>query len=533
MAAELEQVSHNVVGAVAEETGNEDVDAGTSDPDKGESTAKSASDAAKVEQKGDSSLDATTFQQKWGLDERSMAMLQGLPCEKQTKVMAGFSPDADTVNLNAKFVAWVRREARQPKSASAGTQAKAPGMKSLAALPASAVGAHIVGLQPVGAMPPPPRLWAPPGLGPADSPKSHIGSDVVDGFLKQWGLSEQSGKLLRSLPEPIQQNVLAGFTPGTSTRNLDRKLNAYVRSKLSGQSLQGRGPNLQDMNQPVPWNVIKHFADRWSLDGESLQALSQLPPDVCAEVVTHFSPPTGTRSVNAVLQAFIRKRLWAFRKNANLNRPQFSVGLGVQSLIAELGNRLATSHLPLDTHLGAGRLPANSNTTRPGAPRRGRSLRGAIGSAPSAVGPRRRRGLKGVPKSQAPTTPSAAEECHDEHVVEFAARWSLDSDAQRALRNLPEDLQSRVFSEFAPHAETKDISGRLQSFIRFKILPTEKSFQRPRRSDRRLSSAVGSGNPPARTPPPGLADSATRETGGGGTHADCSRTEAESEVGTE
>lgn len=502
------------------------------------------------------SVDVDAFVQKWDLDERSRGVFEGLPPKDQAKVIAGFSPAADTQNMNARFMVWVRTQVRVRAASGqkrGGARAKATSavegatdeqlsaftdrwsldaesakllrdsspvvqkaviagfaprsgtldvgskfaayVKSQAKLQqAAAVGAgpHAgMGMRAIGAAPPVVGPPAPPGLSPTNPPNPPC-HDPVDDFLQQWGLSDKSRRVLHALPEPLQRSIIAGFAPGKNVRNPDAKFQAYVQSKTAAQPGPGQsGPPAGATGQPVPWNVLRHFSERWSLDAQALDELARLPPDTCAEVVTNFNPPSGTRNVNAVLRAYAQRRLQAARA-----AQPFSASMRPQQLMGPSG-------ISVDTRIGG--FAGLGSGGGPAGPRlRVGSLKGAIGGGGASSAPPDRRGAaKGASKGQSQVEPPAAPSL-DEPTAAFVERWGISLDGQRVLAELPEDLRKRALEEFAPGEDTADASARLKSFIRTKILPKKAPTLRPGRSTQTRSLAIGSARPPARKPPPGL-----------------------------
>mmetsp|Transcript_9689 Transcript_9689/g.27312 ORF Transcript_9689/g.27312 Transcript_9689/m.27312 type:complete len:603 (-) Transcript_9689:92-1900(-) len=119
------------------------------------------------------------FVEQWGLDAGSAAFLQALPEEVRLKVMLGFHPHGDTVNLQGRLQAFAR-----------GVLARAT----------------------VGG----------PGGGQHSGP--------VAAFAAHWGLGGSSVALLETLPVETLQRVLSEFKPPDGTFNIDGRLQGFVKS---------------------------------------------------------------------------------------------------------------------------------------------------------------------------------------------------------------------------------------------------------------------------------------------------------------
>lgn len=122
------------------------------------------------------------FVEQWGLDASTAAFLQALPDEVRAKVMLGFHPNGDTVNLQGRLQAFAR-----------GVLARStPSVDQQAAR-----------------------------AGP------------ISAFAGRWGLDNNSVTLLGTLPPDMLQRVVTEFKPPSDTFNVDGRLQSFVKSVAS------------------------------------------------------------------------------------------------------------------------------------------------------------------------------------------------------------------------------------------------------------------------------------------------------------
>lgn len=359
------------------------------------------------------------FIARWQLDEASHHLLAAAPAAVQRSVMSRFSPRSGTRDVTLKFVSFIKSVAAPRRS-------------------------HPIGAAPPGQVhrdclddgPPP----APPGLDstPGPVPMVVTSSPPVP------------------LPPPASSRPRATVVaPGEHTDPVEKNV---LQWGLNERTSPVPPPPPVEEEGPVPWSVLVRFGERWGVDLQSLEELSQLPPDVCAQVVTNFNPPSGTRDMNARLRAFIRTQ-----------------------------NVRGQRQLPL----GSGSETVDEDTTVPAAVRR----------------PDR---AAAAPASQGNVSPAPAEKdavCQGGNVAgkswpeqanlyelrSFVETWGIDAEGTQALCELSEDMRCKVYAEFQPDADTKDVSAKLRSFIRVRILA--RAGRRRRRSvqqqSRPSANAIG------------------------------------------
>lgn len=153
-----------------------------------------------------------------------------------------------------------------------------------------------------------PAESAPPGLQPPSPSNDGAAADSVEVFVARWEVDDLSAATLRSLPGNVLSQVIAEFNPPSNTRNISRRLHAFVRSRM----LTTRHCQQRDQHREVSDDAIRVFASRWSLDQGATDMLYQLPEDVCEDILMNFTPAEDTRNVNARLRSFVKSKLGSY-----------------------------------------------------------------------------------------------------------------------------------------------------------------------------------------------------------------------------
>jgi len=350
------------------------------------------------------------FVERWGVDERSQSFLAGLPPNVQEGVIAGFDPSPGTRSVDAKLNAFARRVAAE-------------------------LGCPLPATRPGGA---PTPAYAPEPDGVAD-------------FVARWGLDESSEQMLRAQGAALVEEVIAQFAPEPGTRNVNAKLNAFVRAKQGAvQSSRGVGPS----QQAVPYDALRRFAETWRLDDPSVQMLKRLPEDVRSSVFSDFNPPGDTQNVNAKLHAFVKKRFeklgLAFLPGVAAAPPRPSAGRRAAAIdpVRTFVERWGCD-TQCDSTLRQLHPDHQAVVIRDFNPPSGTfNINGKLNSFMRSIASRN--STAGTP------------------LESFAQHWGIDDDAIQTLQSLPDALQNEVMAEFDPPAGTMNVSGKLSAFIRSK-----------------------------------------------------------------
>lgn len=276
-------------------------------------------------------------------------------------------------------------------------------------------------------------------------------NDPVKTFCHRWGLDHRSEAAIRELSIEDQMRVFVGFDPNLSTRNMDSKFMAWLRTFGSAPELRAPCGAQSGVQDGVHGRLLD-FAANWSLDAQSRQFLETLPTAVTLSVINDFAPPPMTQNVSAKLHAFARLRA------VEMGHP-------------ELGS------LPRGGHPWQSASHAGNNGGYDGDYGGSYGGAGGVGAAFSAYSP----GMDASP-SQVSGTGNILQQqfndsaeawgiaaslgCRVEDVAGFCAKWGLDDTCLTSLQTLTESLRQEVMLEFAPKGGTRNPSALLLAFIR-------------------------------------------------------------------
>jgi len=364
---------------------------------------------------------------QWGLDDNCRQILLNLSYEAVQGVIADFNPPADTQNINARFMTFVRSRDKGGSGASGPAPLLTP--------------------------------WSSLGVGRRQA-------DPLRSFVNKWGLDAQSEGMLKQLQPAQLLAVINDFAPPADTRNVSGRLTAFVKSVLK--------------SPPGGWSQdpAEAFAQTWGIDADAYQALCALPAGVREVVMSEFNPPPGTLNASGKLKAFIRNHRGAQEATGdsgygelsggggkgggkgggngqNHSWPTFSTG-NVKAFVEKwhldesaeqtllglpedvLADVMREFNPPPGTWNPSGRLNAFVRARMPDSQADSNSYGGAAGGA-----------------SDDPT------------IRAFVDHWGLDGKSEEMLRGLSQDLLSTVISGFEPDATTRNRNAKLASWIRF------------------------------------------------------------------
>lgn len=275
-------------------------------------------------------------------------------------------------------------------------------------------------------------------------------NDPVKTFCNKWGLDHRSEAAIRELSIEDQMRAFVGFDPNLSTRNMDSKFMAWIRTFGSAPALQGSGGMQSGVKDGLHSRLLD-FAAKWNLDAQSQQFLEAFPTAVTLSVINDFAPPPMTQNVSAKLHAFARLRA------------------------TEMGHRELGS-LPRGGHprQNASHAGSNGDNGDYGFNHHGAGAGGAAFSAysPGTDASRRQVSASGntlrqqFNDSEEAWGISASPGCHMEDVAGFCAKWGLDDTCLTSLQTLTESLRQEVMLQFAPKEGTRNPSALLLAFIR-------------------------------------------------------------------
>lgn len=315
------------------------------------------------------------------------------------------------------------------------------------------------------------------------APQKGIAVDEVSSFVQRWGLQEDSIPLLRGLQPEILSRVMREFRPNEETMNVEGRFRAFVRS-VSASVLQV--------------DPIIQFAQKWSLDEDSVQFLRKLPLDVLQRVLTGFTPHADTTNMGGRLRAFAKSVMLAAQglPFKDIDMPRIGIEAR-EALVAfavtwdlDEDSLLLLQQLPLNvlesvlatfSPLGDAetvnhqlqafavtKLAELSSVIAPASiPQQLLEVPASNALACACGVARHTYNLVGEPctrwpaKDQAPLVQVAPRT-----VPEFLRRWGLGADAEAFLEGLPAETLRVVLTDFRPAEDTKNVLGRLMGFAR-------------------------------------------------------------------
>jgi len=277
------------------------------------------------------------------------------------------------------------------------------------------------------------------------APQKGIAVDEVSSFVQRWGLQEDSIPLLRGLQPEILSRVMREFRPNEETMNVEGRFRAFVRS-VSASVLQV--------------DPIIQFAQKWSLDEDSVQFLRKLPLDVLQRVLTGFTPHADTTNMGGRLRAFAKSVMLAAQglpfKDIDMPR----IGIEAREALVAFA---VTWDLDEDSLLLLQQLPLNvlESVLATFSP---------LGDAETVNHQLQAFAVTKLAELSSVIAPASIPqqllEVAPRTVPEFLRRWGLGADAEAFLEGLPAETLRVVLTDFRPAEDTKNVLGRLMGFAR-------------------------------------------------------------------
>lgn len=352
-----------------------------------------------------------SFVQTWGLDEIAAKFLAELDVSVLEKVLLEFAPRDDTHDVSGKMFAFARSVA-----AKQGAESIPPTMELLA-------------------------------------------------FAERWSLGSQEVAWLAELPPMVSSVLVREFDPKEDTQNVTGKMKSFARSiqtraspssfgRSSGNAFAGLALN----PRAAPWsrapagprglqNRLADFVNHWGVE-DSLPFLSGLDDASMATIMEQFDPKGDTKNINGRLRAFAR-----------------SIQAGMQGRL-ELEQFAAHWNLDDSTVVFLQSLPQEVTATvlQEFAPDPAtRDIAGKLKMFARSV---LNRTACGLPKPREDSWTDGADAGHstDTAIRQFAAQWALNHTSVEFLETLPPEVRAKVFEEFAPRSDTRDVGAKLRVF---------------------------------------------------------------------
>lgn len=220
--------------------------------------------------------DMETFIASFDLDESSLKALLHLDTETQGEVMASFTPQDNTKDINKLFQSFCKSRMNRTGA---------------------------------------------PGLTIPD--QAHHTE-----FFNTYALNEVSQNALLSLPEDIQDEIMLSFQPREDTRDLNNLFLSYVKSRtmtpapaikktLPSKSAAIGAPR-KEREKPAP-QVVEvpvvmvaltppMFSNAWCLDEVCSSFFLMLPPSVQTDIMENFQPREPSKDINQLFLSYAKSR---------------------------------------------------------------------------------------------------------------------------------------------------------------------------------------------------------------------------------
>lgn len=242
-------------------------------------------------------------------------------------------------------------------------------------------------------------------------------------FVTKWRLTDETQQFLSSLLPEVQQKVVSDFAP----RDADRDANAILTKFARGisQAYQGN-------------EEAQGFIAKWSLNAEASQLLMSLDGAAKIKIMNEFAPRDATSDANNI---FIR----------------FAQGVAGKS-----GGKGGFKGAPAPFKGGGGKgfNKGYQGPVQPGLQMwQQQQNQQRFAPAPVAL---QHHAPVAMQYRQAGAIQS--QYLNDPVLLQFAARWNLQDEAQRVLASLGAQAQQKVLQEFSPRDASRDANG---IFIKF------------------------------------------------------------------
>eukprot|EP00397_Hematodinium_sp_SG-2012_P038585 GEMP01041996.1.p1 GENE.GEMP01041996.1~~GEMP01041996.1.p1 ORF type:complete len:422 (+),score=95.28 GEMP01041996.1:54-1319(+) len=251
------------------------------------------------------------FCTKWDLNEEAVEFLESLDPQKQTDVMDHFEPRDTSRDVNRIFLSFVRSRTGavprlvQPKGAHQKIAIQS-GVMSRAALKQKWNLNHTA-LADFDQLSQVAQQRVMTEFNPRDTSRdvnscfvSFCKSRAALIFAETWNLSNEAIQVFNDLPADLQHEVLRGFTPRDTSRDVNNVFMSYVRSRQNSSTNVG-----QKTSRKRPLDKVSVFVEEWRLQPENVELLESLCAEDQAEVMTRFRPRDASRDCNAIFAKFV------------------------------------------------------------------------------------------------------------------------------------------------------------------------------------------------------------------------------------
>lgn len=187
------------------------------------------------------------FVAQWGLNQKSAAIITGLPPAVRQDVFQNFKANALTRDVNAKFMSWLSSKMRQ-----------------------------------------------------RDELQCCLSATMEERqeFYHRWKLDIKCRQLVEEQRPHVQRELISNFNPPPGTTNVAGRMTAFLNMILNkpGQR-SGQSGSSADVEQ---------FVSRWGLDGDARSSLVRLPRELQVAVMQGFNPGWQPSDVSRKFTAYVK-----------------------------------------------------------------------------------------------------------------------------------------------------------------------------------------------------------------------------------
>jgi len=417
------------------------------------------------------------FIENWKLDSQSQKVLMHLKEEVQDDVMGNFSPQDPSRDVNRLFCSFVRSRSQQHEkhertkevnglAVAGGNVENLPSYAKqfvdnwslddqaaqvLAGLPEDILNDVVTTFQPRDLTREVNSVFHAYVRSRLTRSRTQMRRDELQPFFTKWNLGESSQHLLLDLPVDLQQDIIGGFEPRDTTRDVNGLFQSFARSRGAKTSVIGTPQPVFPMGVPDSVlhsvtnsgnqhdkDALNQFCAKWNLNQASQSFLMSLPPDVRrrSEIMEKFAPKDTERDVNSVFLAFARSRVKTLGSTTTSSRfgsapvrgrggiaafcSKWNLGAEamdtLRSLSDHVQDRVMEEFSPRDTSRDVNRVFVSFAVSRA--------------------------------------------------ALIFGDTWRLNETAMQALKGLDQATQMERMRTFAPRDSTKDVNNLFLSFLK-------------------------------------------------------------------
>lgn len=283
-------------------------------------------------------------------------------------------------------------------------------------------------------------------------------ADTLNDFFSRFGLNKSSYEAFTQLDHGTQAAIMASFAPRDASRDNNSLFMSFLRSRT------GTGDDAQE-------KLAQHerFLAKWGLDEISELAMLSLNPTAQADVMATFHPRDTSRDANAVFLSFVKSRGGILPPNA------VTTDVSALPLVAPLTasqQEMVDVSDEVEAFFAMWKLSGEAQRTllaltptdqleimqsfRPRDVTRDANgiflsfLRSRLGSKLKTRTVGRRAKIQPPEMSR----------------DDFQNTWGLNHSSLQFLDSLPQQIQSRIITDFNPRDKSRDANSCFMSFAK-------------------------------------------------------------------